>query len=213
MDSIPDSIRVVGIEASDSFTIGTGCNGQSDMVIDFSSFLPVNWLGVTGEHLPSNKNLLVWTVAQEENCSHYIIRRSLELNHHPEWKLLSTIDCDNRLEVHQHSYKDNNPPPVGYYQIVQYDYNSENSKSWIIPIWKKEEQLTPFPNPSDTYFTLNTKGVSRLEIINSLGKIVDEKDLGSETRMEIDVSAYTPGVYFIRLYYANRVRLEKVSKL
>lgn len=210
MDSIPDSIRVFGIEASDSFTTGTGCNAESDMVIDFSSFLPVHWLGFMGEHLPSNKNLLVWTVAQEENCSHYIIRRSLVLNHHPEWKILGTIDCENRIETHQYKFIDNSPPPLGCYQIVQYDFNSENSKTRIISISNKAESLSPYPNPTNDYFLPNTKGVQKLEIVNSRGQLIAKKIVGSNTLVKINVSSFAPGVYIIKLAHANHTRIEKL---
>ena len=209
MDTIPDSIKVVGIEGSNSYAVGANCNGHSDMCLEFSSFLPVNWLDFYGKHLFNKQNSLTWRVAMEIDCSHYIVRRAEELDHHTHWDNIGRIDSRDRLAVQNYNFIDKQPLPLGYYQVVQYDFNGSYTKSKIISL-TNELGITLYPNPSNAILTVSTQGAETIEMLNFAGQQIWIHDLNLEHTKKIDVSQILPGVYFLKLSYLGSSKIEKI---
>ncbi|MFK8057226.1 MAG: T9SS type A sorting domain-containing protein [Saprospiraceae bacterium] len=79
----------------------------------------------------------------------------------------------------------------------------------------KNQQLPGFsltPNPANDFFTISLSGDKanqdgQLEIVNVSGQTVNETRF---TGQEIDISALSPGVYFVHLRIANRVGVKKL---
>ena len=60
-----------------------------------------------------------------------------------------------------------------------------------------------YPNPSNSFFTINVPdGIERtgkIEIYNNLGQRIDGKSIQSESDLNVNVSSYADGVYFLNL--------------
>ncbi len=75
-------------------------------------------------------------------------------------------------------------------------------------------KVSVYPNPTHDIFTVRIKegNYQLLKVINTLGQVyATERVIGNETR--IDLSAATPGIYFIILQGSEGSRTEKVEKL
>ena len=199
---LPDSIRVFGIEASDSFDRVYGCNNQSDMMLDFTSVLPVKWHGFEAKNLTTGQNYLKWTIGEEENCNYYVVRRTEILDHHPHWDELDEQPCNNLSEILTYTYIDENPPAVSHYQIKQYDYNWESSTSQIVTVFNKGAQVQLYPNPASNLLTVFTKGAQHLKIYGSQGEVLLNKPIKAEEKVVLNMSQFETGVYFVVLEYS-----------
>jgi hypothetical protein len=65
------------------------------------------------------------------------------------------------------------------------------------------EDVSLYPNPSNSFFTINVPdGIERtgkIEIYNNLGQRIDGKSIQSESDLNVNVSSYADGVYFLNL--------------
>ena len=77
----------------------------------------------------------------------------------------------------------------------------------------EEAGINVYPNPSDGYFTIEnrTNNSFNLQIINLAGKVIYQKDLNERTE-KIDITDYSDGIYFIKLYEGNRIVVGKIIK-
>lgn len=72
-------------------------------------------------------------------------------------------------------------------------------------------QLHIFPNPANTYVTIeNLNQVVSMEVINMLGEVIGKR-YPTESRLTVDISTYTKGVYLIKcLNISGEVSVDKL---
>jgi hypothetical protein len=75
------------------------------------------------------------------------------------------------------------------------------------------------PNPTNgqsvLWLNLRTKGVGTLQVLNSLGRIMQQTDVNLEVGLNhipLDLSSYTHGMYMIVLYSKGKRYLFKLLK-
>ncbi len=70
-----------------------------------------------------------------------------------------------------------------------------------------EEESKPqfiFPNPADDVFNINEKEISEVLVYNSTGQLMLQRMISTdETNKKFDVSEFSPGIYFVQLYYKD----------
>ena len=75
-------------------------------------------------------------------------------------------------------------------------------------------KILVYPNPSSGIFNIDFEGVdlkgSKLDIINSLGKVIYE-DLLDKNNFHIDLKANSKGVYFIRIENNDNILIKKLT--
>ena len=78
------------------------------------------------------------------------------------------------------------------------------------------EDVSLYPNPSRDYFTINLPaGIERngkIEIYNSIGQRIAVKPIQSDTDLNINVSSYSNGVYFLNLNIGEATKTLKFIK-
>jgi hypothetical protein len=96
-----------------------------------------------------------------------------------------------------------------------------NFKSELLPTsiksFSKDESINIYPNPSDGKFTIQiaeskmlpAKG--RIEIFNEVGKSVYRAEI-KDQKSNVDISAMSNGIYFVKIYYGSVVHTEKIVK-
>jgi len=104
---------------------------------------------------------------------------------------------------------------------VRYVYNAVRcvrdieATGTAIDAISEEEKLKVFPNPTDGLFTIQTNQqgfASTLILTDSLGRLVKEKKLLSEDSVQIDLSSYPDGLYFICLNTGQEHKTIKIIK-
>ncbi|MEL6864275.1 MAG: T9SS type A sorting domain-containing protein [Bacteroidota bacterium] len=76
-----------------------------------------------------------------------------------------------------------------------------------------EENLEVYPNPFKELLLVNPGGAGVLRVVNVLGQVVLEKEVGDEEVVTFNTSHWAKGVYYVEFRYENnRVRVEKIMK-
>lgn len=72
-------------------------------------------------------------------------------------------------------------------------------------------ELSIFPNPTTDYLVVsNATSFDRLRIVNLFGSVVlNQITLGNLTRL--DLSDFSPGIYFVRVFSNNQEAIKKIS--
>jgi hypothetical protein len=75
-----------------------------------------------------------------------------------------------------------------------------------------KENLSPFPNPSSGNFTIknNFSTNYQIEIFNSLGQEVFQKENLTENNFDADLSDQSNGIYFVRIISDGKIYSEKI---
>ena len=72
-------------------------------------------------------------------------------------------------------------------------------------------ELAIFPNPTTNFLVVsNDISIDRLRIVNLFGSVVlNQRTLGNLTRL--DLSAFSPGIYFVRVFSNNQEVIKKIT--
>jgi trimeric autotransporter adhesin len=75
----------------------------------------------------------------------------------------------------------------------------------------EENNINTFPNPSDGAFTISYGTLQpSIYIYNSLGKLIYKKDKAAQGSEQINLSAYSKGIYFIKVQDGNKMVNKKL---
>lgn len=67
-----------------------------------------------------------------------------------------------------------------------------------------------YPNPANAYLNIEAKNMNHICIVNALGQVVYDKEVGSEKEI-IDMTQYKDGIYLVRVTTENGVVVKQVS--
>jgi hypothetical protein len=171
------------------------------------------WLKDFTATLSNSTGVLTWTSWQEENSTKYIIEKSndsLQFNAIGSVASLPHLDSiQSYVFTDQALWNGNN-----YYRLVLY-FNDGDSV--ISPIQKLEYDLIPdsvqvFPNPTTGDITIKTPSTCReIQIFDVLGrKLMDRSAPGMVE--QVSIGAFSPGVYFLKLFTDSGNKLIKLEK-
>lgn len=69
-----------------------------------------------------------------------------------------------------------------------------------------------YPNPADEFVYLNSnEEIQKVNVYDSTGKLVIQKEFDSEKTVSLDIRHLTPGNYFVLIQTENRIN--KISLL
>ncbi len=211
--------QVTGTVTASGLTIGNSyylmVDGQAGDVCDFTisgwsatGVLPVKLVYFNG--LPeSNSNQLIWETASEINNDYFSLKRSFD---GVDFIEIQKIKGNGNSNVKLNYSFDDRETRFGivYYRLDQYDLNGNVEKSEIISIDRKLENsdfISLYPNPSKDYFIVEFKNEDnqycKIEIIDQMGKIIEEKVNKSEglQTLSFETKEYENGLYFLK--YSN----------
>lgn len=152
-----------------------------------------------------NSVTLAWKTATEINSSHFDIQRS---NDGKEWGTIGSVKAAGSVSVEQvYSYKDETPGDgTNYYRlkIVDADASVEYSSIKSVSITVQALNVTVGPNPASTLLNVRVsspgRDAYRIKLVNRSGQVVlDQKYSGSSSKIELNVSGYPDGSYFLEV--------------
>ena len=103
-------------------------------------------------------------------------------------------------------------PPVGNYKSATSNSTSKyppvNANDNIVTELENDsyikEHLLIYPNPATEIITINSNSkIELISIYNSKGKMICQMNSHRETYIQIDLSEYTSGLYFISAVYSD----------
>jgi endoglucanase Acf2 len=149
--------------------------------------------------------ILHWITSSEDNNSHFEIERSNDLE---KWSFIGTVNASgNASSVHSYQFIDREPENgISYYRLRQIDLDGSFHYSHVVSVEiEKGTSFGIYPNPASEYIIvsgLNRKGINRIEVFNSEGRMVKEFliENGSGISTSFSVKELEPGIYFIRIY-------------
>jgi hypothetical protein len=153
-----------------------------------------------------------WKTSLEVNSSHFDIERSGDSK---SWTSIGTVQASGNVSVEQsYSFTDAAPANgTNYYRLKIVDIDSKFDYSPIKSVSFTATALNVIasPNPASSFININVTAPGnepyRLRLINRSGQVVfDQKYAASTGRLQLAVSNYADGSYFLEVTNSNGLR-------
>ena len=72
--------------------------------------------------------------------------------------------------------------------------------------------LKVYPNPTTSRVTIETEGLTHVELYDNEGRLLQNYTTGNKRDMTIDVSTLPTGVYYLRIHTTDGVTIQKLIK-
>ena len=160
---------------------------------------------------------LSWKTELEINSSHFDIERSTDSK---QWSSIGTVQASGNVSVEKsYSFTDAAPANgINYYRlkIVDIDAKFEYSPIKTVSFTATALNVIAGPNPAYSFLNINVSAPGsdpyRLRLINRSGQVVfDQKYAASTTRLQLSVSNYADGTYFLEV--TNGSGLRQINKV
>jgi hypothetical protein len=213
-DMLLDSIQPLNEASIYTFNIQSSVpasygNKRFRMIIGNQPFLPVKLLDFDAQK-QGERIKLFWTTASEQNSSHFGVERSTDGKH---FFLIASVKASgNSTSSHRYEYFDENPLHIqtSYYRLKQVSMNTQYTYSEVRVVSENESKpvvsSSVWPNPAgriiniSPYKLLDDVGVYSMEGKSRQTEYIGQKTAGN---VALDISEITPGVYMLRLQYAD----------
>jgi hypothetical protein len=165
----------------------------------------------------STEVTLTWKTSTEINSSHFEIERSSDGK---IWSTQGTVQAAGNVSVdHNYSFSDESPNSgTNHYRlkIVDIDGKFEYSLIKSVNFTSTALNVVAGPNPANSFLNISVNAPGnepyRLRLINRSGQVMfDQKYAASSKRMQLSVSNYADGTYFLEV--TNNSGVRQVSKV
>jgi Secretion system C-terminal sorting domain len=178
-----------------------------------STYRPMGPLPITLEYFTARKNtatssILNWKTSQEINTASFNIERS---NDAIGFKKIGTVRAAGNSNVGiEYSFIDNNPVQgINYYRLKQIDIDGRfiyTPVRHIIFDKLDAGAVKYYPNPTNGILTvelasINSNEIRVINICNATGAVINQLKIAASAgnKMQIDLSKYAKGIYFIQV--------------
>lgn len=181
--------------------------------------LPVTLLSFTARKTGKFSSLLDWRTSQEINSAQFDVERSGDAI---IFLKIGTLQAAGNSSVPlAYSFTDNNPAKgMNYYRLKQVDADGRfiYTPARLVTFDDVNAGTVKYyPNPTNGILTIELSSANGNEarvinITNSTGAVVYQLKIGSSvgTKMQIDLSRYAKGIYFIQLRTASVNSTERI---
>jgi hypothetical protein len=174
--------------------------------------LPVTFSSFTAQK--QNKTVtLQWTTEQEVNSSYFIIERSADGR---TWQSIASIAAAGNSSNHREYVAYDNLPlnGNGYYRIKQVDKDGKLQVSVVRPVnFNATYSITVAPNPAKDFIAVTMDRInndaSTIQFFTASGNLIYTEKTNL-TKFNINTSAFSRGLYFIKIVNAGEVATQKV---
>ncbi len=181
--------------------------------------LPVRFLYFEAIKNTATSSLLKWETTQEINTSKYDVEQS---NDAIVFKKIGTVIAAGNSSTNMaYTFIDNNPMiGINYYRLKQIDNDGRFIYTPTRQVIFKELNagtVKYYPNPTNGILTIELADLNRNEIrvvniSNTAGAIVSQLKIAANAgnKMQIDLSKYAKGIYFIQVKTATINSTERI---
>ena len=195
-----------------------GASAVSESII--CEKLPIDLISYVGE-VQAQGNMLKWITATETDNANFTLEHSTD---GVSFTPISTVEGAGTVnEPQSYNYLHRNAPAgLSYYKLWQTDYNGTKNYVGIVDLTRGEVSLNITniqPIPVLQYMELTYTSISetqaQLQIFDALGRNMVDISAFSNTGINnrtIDVSSFTPGIYFLTISQGDDTVTEKFIK-
>ncbi|HVK47213.1 MAG TPA: T9SS type A sorting domain-containing protein, partial [Pseudobacter sp.] len=204
----------------------TGVNGFSTFggiwLVNLPQALPVTWQNVQATPADSRTILVKWSTASEQNNAGFSVERSEDATNFISIGKVNSRGNSN--SVVSYSFNDNNvlPGVKYYYRIRQTDFDGRTATSKIVSASLDAQggfymRIAQNPVRNQLYVEVAMDKQQKLQtfITDVNGKVLGSRVMTvqqGKSTITSDVSAFSDGVYFIRIVTADgKTRTEKFT--
>ncbi|MDP4251649.1 MAG: T9SS type A sorting domain-containing protein [Bacteroidota bacterium] len=147
---------------------------------------------------------LEWSTSAETNNAYFIVQKSKDAQ---GWEEVQKIlGAGTSSSTKYYSCYDITPySGISYYRLMQADIDGKQSYSPIvlISLESRYADISVYPNPVTDQIKISFPSANRYEVslINIAGQILYSKDLADGNNLELNVSGFKPGIYFIHIMH------------
>ena len=181
--------------------------------------LPVTILSFTAIKYKSTSSFLQWVTSQELNSLRFDVEHSNDAMIFT--KIGSVAAAGNSSVPLQYSFIDNNPVKgMNYYRLKQVDLDGHfiYTPARLLRFDEPDPATVKYyPNPTGGIITAelsaqNANELKLINIINAKGEVVNQLKLAgsSGSKIQIDMSQYAKGIYFVQLRTATLNSTERI---
>jgi len=182
--------------------------------------LPIDLISYTGE-VKAQGNMLNWVTATETENAYFTMAHSTDGN---SFTSITKVDGAGTVsEPQSYSFLHRDAPAgISYYKLWQTDFNGTKNYVGIVGLTRGEVSLNITsiqPIPVLEYMELTYTSISEtqaeLQIFDALGRNMTDISILSNTGINnrtIDVSSFTPGIYFLTINQGDDTVTEKFIK-
>jgi hypothetical protein len=168
--------------------------------------LPIQLIDFTAEYQQDNNLVyLNWATATESNNKYFQIERSTDgIN----FDVIGQITgAGNSITEKYYSMQDDNPVTgTSYYRLRQTDYDGNSQIFNVIPITIQNDIIKIFPNPATGMLNIEFDCIqsenAEMFITDVMGETIINENYNfkeGSNLTKIDISNYSPGVYFVNI--------------
>ena len=169
--------------------LGTNC--FDDFTFARTSVLPIELLDFQG-FVSKENNRLTWQFADAKDVKDIVLEKSSD---GILFNAFVSIDKNGAKET-----LDNTPFALTYYRLKMIELDGKVSFSKIISLKRGDILRGPkiYPNPVHSVLTIENIEGQSVEIVNTLGQVLQTLPKSVDYSVKLDISALPNGVYFVK---------------
>jgi hypothetical protein len=181
--------------------------------------LPITLLYFEAEKKSSSSALLIWETTQEINTSRFEVEHS---NDAITFNKMGSVQAAGNSAINKkYEFVDNNPTVgLNYYRLKQIDLDNRfiYTPTRVLQFKLLDAATVKYyPNPTNGMLTIelsiaNSNEIRVVNICNATGAVVNQLKIGANagSKMQIDLSKYAKGIYFIQVKTATVNSTERI---
>ncbi len=198
---------VDGTKDADIYINNGGSNHMMTFTVDAS--VPVELIDFSAKS-EGNEVALTWITSSEQNNAGFEVQKSSNGN---DFEKIGFVEGNgNSIEtIHYQFLDDDYNIGKNYYRLKQIDYDSDFEYSSVIVVNVENEiSFKIYPNPIQERLTIQGDLLlnSQIQLINDSGQIIYHS-ANVNQQIELDLSDYPNGIYFIRIVNEGKTLLTK----
>lgn len=201
-----------------------GCGGSNNCAVEVEvpvlGALPVDLVSFTGYTEKYDQIKLEWLTASEENNAYFVVEHSTDGR---TFEALGVVQGNGTSFLENHySFMDESPNKgENYYRLKQTNFDQTFEHSKIISVNLDMDFSTPLTispsvaeNQIDLIFHELPKANRYIEIFSTAGQNMINTQLEEGAHiLNLDISDYEPGMYFIRVPIGREYVIKKFIKI
>lgn len=201
-----------------SDTLAFNFTGTGNILCVYGPIIPLELISFTGRTTEQNTNLLEWITATESNTQWIVLERSADAS---IWETVERLPAQGwSATITEYSVEDYNPYLMTYYRLRMIDLDGMEYFSGVIALERNSLSgvtIAPIPAKNEVFLQFDTaeEGEIIITIIDIHGRQLMQKivttTIGLNT-IEIDLRAYTSGIYFVSLDNGEDQQTKRILK-
>ncbi|MFK7774743.1 MAG: lamin tail domain-containing protein [Saprospiraceae bacterium] len=184
----------------------------------FNALMPVTLTSFEARPTENKSVSLQWQTASEENNDYFSIEHSIDGTSFRE--IATQVGNGTTDKIQNYSYiHEEVENGLHYYRLKQVDFDGKFEYTNIVTakINRSSDDIFLTPNPSSNVIFVQTKTPYQrdadFQILNMQGQVVLTSVLQEgDTDMELNISDFPVGIYYLQLFVDNDVMMKKIIK-